>query len=531
MNSCPHDRACRSECTLSTISGFDPDRPQRTSRQWLTAISAPSNPFSASSSSSIEARSRWLVGSSSSRRNGGCGRAKTQASPRAQPLAAGERAARSAAPPGCGDANRASAAWASLAGKFRIEAAQIVENARAGIEQADMLIEHGNAVGEAADVAARRLQFAGDQAEQGGLAAAVGAAGSAIRSGPRTSNDSGPNRWRSPKAITTSLNAISSRPPGRWVRGKSIDSGVGISTCALAISSASVRSPSRRPASLAFARGAVLGALLLAVHEHLVLDALGAPGAAGLVAARLLLRAFCSARSVLRKASEARSRSSAARARAASRASAKADHPPPNMLMPIGVSSTMRSTRSSSARSWLATRTPPCQRSSNCATACRPSASRLLVGLVQQQQIRRLDQEARQRHAAFARRRSARRSGDRSGKRRQSSFDQRRLYPRFQRPVRLGRVIERTFAAFEPVQAGKSAGDAERFVDRQPFIGQLRQHADRADALQRSACGLDLARDQAQQCGFAAAVAADKAGALAPEWRASIRRTAGVRQA
>ena len=39
---------------------------------------------------------------------------------------------------------------------------------------------------------------------------------------------------------------------------------------------------------LAFARGAVLGALLLAVHEHLVLDALGAPGAAGLVAARLL---------------------------------------------------------------------------------------------------------------------------------------------------------------------------------------------------------------------------------------------------
>ena len=91
-------------------------------------------------------------------------------------------------------------------------------------------------------------------------------------------------------------------------------------------------------------------------------------------------RAFCSARSVLRRASEARSRSSAARARAASRTSAKADHAPPNMLMPTGVSSTMRSTRSSSARSWLATRTPPCQRSSNCATACRPSASRLLVG-------------------------------------------------------------------------------------------------------------------------------------------------------
>ncbi len=35
--------------------------------------------------------------------------------------------------------------------EFRIQAAQIFENARAGIEQADMLIEHGNAIGEAAD--------------------------------------------------------------------------------------------------------------------------------------------------------------------------------------------------------------------------------------------------------------------------------------------------------------------------------------------------------------------------------------------
>ena len=39
-----------------------------------------------------------------------------------------------------------------------------------------MLIEHGNAVGAAADVAARRFQFAGEQAEQGGLARTVGAA-------------------------------------------------------------------------------------------------------------------------------------------------------------------------------------------------------------------------------------------------------------------------------------------------------------------------------------------------------------------
>ena len=39
-----------------------------------------------------------------------------------------------------------------------------------------MLVEHGDAVGQAADVAARRREFAGDQAEQRGLAGAVGAA-------------------------------------------------------------------------------------------------------------------------------------------------------------------------------------------------------------------------------------------------------------------------------------------------------------------------------------------------------------------
>jgi hypothetical protein len=114
--------------------------------------------------------------------------------------------------------------------------------------------------------------------------------------------------------------------------------------------------------------------------------------------------------------------------------------------------------------------------------------------------------------------------------RRQSGVDQRGLHRRFQRPVGIGGVIKRAFAAFEPAQAGKAACDAERLLDRQPFIGQLRQHADRADALQRSAGGFDFARDQAKQCGFAAAVAADKAGALAPERkRQSIEQRASVR--
>jgi hypothetical protein len=90
--------------------------------------------------------------------------------------------------------------------------------------------------------------------------------------------------------------------------------------------------------------------------------------------------------------------------------------------------------------------------------------------------------------------------------------------------------LNRFLAAFEPAQAGKIAGNAERLVDRQPFIGELRKHADRADALQRSACRFDLARDQAKQCGFAAAVAADKAGALAADGeRQSIEQRASVR--
>src|SRR5437899_12098071 len=60
-------------------------------RSWLTTISAPSNPFSASSSSSIDARSRWLVGSSNSNNRGGSAR-EHAGHARAQPFAAAERA-------------------------------------------------------------------------------------------------------------------------------------------------------------------------------------------------------------------------------------------------------------------------------------------------------------------------------------------------------------------------------------------------------------------------------------------------------
>ena len=87
---------------------------RKNASSWLTAISAPSNPCSAFSSSSIEARSRWLVGSSSSRRNGGCGRAKTQARP-ARSRSPPESVAAICSAARLRNANRASAAWASLA--------------------------------------------------------------------------------------------------------------------------------------------------------------------------------------------------------------------------------------------------------------------------------------------------------------------------------------------------------------------------------------------------------------------------------
>ena len=83
-----------------------------------------------------------------------------------------------------------------VACEFRIEAAQIVEDAEGRIEQADMLVENRDAVGVAADVAARRFEFARDQAKQRGLAGAIGAADRDAL-GSADSNDSGPNSWRS----------------------------------------------------------------------------------------------------------------------------------------------------------------------------------------------------------------------------------------------------------------------------------------------------------------------------------------------
>ena len=97
-------------------------------------------------------------------------------------------------------------------------------------------------------------------------------------------------------------------------------------------------------------------------------------------------------------------------------------------------------------------------------------------------------------------------------------------------------IVERAFAAFEPLQPRQRLGNAERLGHSEPFIDMLRQHADRARAMDRAFDRLRCAGDQAQQRGLAAAIASDKAGALAPqrkrqaiEERASVRRGKGNR--
>ena len=353
----------------------------------------------------------------------------------------------------------------------------------------------------------------------------------AIRSGPRTSNDSGPNRRRSPNAITTSLKATSSRPPGSAVRGRSIASGVSISTCARASSSASVRSPIRRSASW-LSRAALFSARCFSRSMNILSStALGAPGAAGLVAARFFLlspfapRARCCA--ARRRRGRGRPRRGRGRRRALRQRPAT---PPPKTVMPTGVSSTMRSTRSSSARSWLATSTPPCQRASNSATASRPSASRLLVG----------SSSSSRSGASISRRASATRvrspplseaigrCSDSAGRPVSTSAASIRVSS--VQSASVG-VIQRTVAAFEPAQTGEIAGDAQRLGDRQA----VRRSVARACRSSRCAEPIRLPVRSRPRSGAAAWICRSRCGRQGRSARAraqaSVRRTAGVRQA
>src|SRR4051812_29621142 len=147
------------------------------------------------------------------------------------------------------------------------------------------------------------------------------------------------------------------------------------------------------------------------------------------------------------------------------------------------------------------------------------------VGLVQQQYVGQLDQQAGQRGArslAAAERgnRTIERQGGKAG------CGQRPAAAIFQRPVGVSGVIERTLAAFEPAQAGEALTDAERLRDRQAIVGQLCERADRAGALHRSGHRLDRAADQAQQRGLAAAVAAFRQ-AWRWKWNPEYERSRG----
>ena len=139
-----------------------------------------------------------------------------------------------------------------------------------------------------------------------------------------------------------------------------------------------------------------------------------------------------------------------------------------------------------------------------------------IVGrLVQQQHVRRLDHEPRQRHArAFA----AAERGHRPIERQcgQGCIGQRGLDARFQHPVGACCILERAFAALEPPQSVESIGDAERLGNREALICRLRERTDRARTVNRPAGRVGLAADHTEQRRLAATVASDQAGPLVP---------------
>ena len=227
--------------------------------------------------------------------------------------------------------------------------------------------------------------------------------------------------------------------------------------------------------------------------------------------------------------SAARSRSAWARSRAASRCPANAGHAPPNTVTPTAVNSTMRSTRSKSARSWLATTIPPCQRSSSAATAARPSASRLLVGSSSSStsgaSIMSRASATRVRSPPLSE--AIGRSSGSAGRDVSASAVATRASS--VQSARVG-IVERAFAPLEPPQSVESIGDAERLGNREALICRLRERTDRARTVNRSAGRVGVAADHTEQRRLAATVASDQAGPLALQSQASGNRIAGGRQ-
>ena len=150
-----------------------------------------------------------------------------------------------------------------------------------------MLVEHGDAVGRAADIAGGGLDPTGDQTEQRGLAGTIGAGdGDAF-------GTADVERQRAEQAAVTMshhhvLEGDEFAAAGETgfgqidrERRQHLDARAGLLKRIHAIAGEPI-------GDLALARGTVFGALLLGIEEHRAVGALGAPGAAGFVAASLL---------------------------------------------------------------------------------------------------------------------------------------------------------------------------------------------------------------------------------------------------
>ena len=131
-----------------------------------------------------------------------------------------------------------------------------------------MLVEHGDAIGQAADVSRRGLEVPGDQAKQGVLPEPL-TPPMAMRSGPRTSNDSGPNSRRGAVRHHHIAEGDEFAAAGQGRLRQFDRKRRRISRPAPGLlSRASARPPIRRSARMTLAGAAVLGVLLLGVEHN-----------------------------------------------------------------------------------------------------------------------------------------------------------------------------------------------------------------------------------------------------------------------
>jgi hypothetical protein len=143
--------------------------------------------------------------------------------------------------------------------------------------------------------------------------------------------------------------------------------------------------------------------------------------------------------------------------------------------------------------------------------------------LVQDQQVRRARQEARQRHAgdlpaAQARRRPI------EVQVRQAHLRQRRLKPGLQAPVRRIQVFAGPLPLGDPPQPRQGFAQVQQALDARARRGLhgLAQQADAALHRERASAGRPLAGDDLKQRGLAHAVASHEPGAFGPEGECQV---------